>query len=306
MLLTQQFEAIISHAVSQLCYRWLSVSYALNLNPKRVHLAHLTLDDWLTYIDTRLRDDLDAPWKRLVQQKSLSPIGLATVIYSNNRQIQGAYGHVVDYFHSSYPHLLKHIPDAPAALSILGSLNLLDKSKIAIVGSRKASSYALKASRKLAQKFVDRGQVVVSGGAIGCDAAAHYGALDSQQIPVPTIVVFAGGLSQFYPACNRELFGRLRERGAAFVSERLWDFPARPKDFPVRNRIIAGLCSELVVAQAAERSGALKTAHFALEQGRDVYALEHEVDDIRAFGSKRLLEDGAIPLPLSHGLGLEP
>ncbi len=301
MRLCQQVEATLCHVVSQLCYRWISVSYLQKYDSERCDLTSFRLDDWLCYIEMRYQDGMDAPWKRLMKKVQLSPIGLATVIYANLCQIVSAGGEFIDFYHSAYPHLLKHIPDAPAGFSMLGSLELLTRPKVAIVGSRKARPISLRKSKELGFDLARMGRVVVSGGAIGCDTAAHMGALESHLVPAPTLVVLAGGLSQFHPACNREMFSRLRERGAGFISERLWEFPARPRDFPVRNRIIAGLSSELIVIQAAERSGALKTASYALEQGRDVYAFRHEAQDIQALGSNRLLEEGAIPLGVVEG-----
>ncbi|MBC7659618.1 MAG: DNA-protecting protein DprA [Chitinophagaceae bacterium] len=300
--LSNQLEAIVTHSVSQLAYRWLPLPHSrptplalamASASDVRVDPTQLSLKNWHEYIAGQRSAPLASAWVRVCETLQLSAIGLATVIFNNLTQLSVRGGVLIDYFHDDYPYLLTHIPDPPACLTCIGDTSLLAAPKLAIVGSRKASDFAFKEARNLALGTVQKGAVVVSGGAVGCDAAAHLGALDSGLRPAPTIVVFAGGLHKFYPQCLESLFGRLRTERALFVSERLWEYPARPMDFPIRNRIIAGLSSAIVVMQAAEKSGALKTASYALEQGREVYALVHEADDIRANGSRQLIEDGA-------------
>lgn len=296
-----QLEAIITHAVSQLAYKWLPVPLPLpmaNARPlesDRVDPFALTLRGWLSYIEEQRLDASPSAWVRILAKLKMSEVGLATVIFDNLLQLKMHNAVLIDFYHPHYPYLLKHIPDPPACLTCKGDLNLLNKPKLCLVGSRKASDFAFQESRSLSLALARKGAVVVSGGAVGCDAAAHLGALDSELIPVPTIVVFAGGLSKLYPQCLNSLFERLENQGALFVSERLWEYPSRPKDFPVRNRIIAGLSSYLVLMQAADKSGALSTASYALEQGREVYVLTHESDDIRAEGSRRMVDEGALP-----------
>jgi DNA processing protein len=217
---------------------------------------------------------------------------------------------LLDFYHSAYPQLLSLIPDPPNLLMAKGNTELLKQKAIGMVGSRKASRFAKRECFELARILAEDGFVIVSGGAIGCDMASHLGALASPLRPVPTILVFAGGLSRLYPRCHEIYFKELLAAGALFLSERLWSYPARPYDFPVRNRIISGLVLQLLVMQAGERSGAKLTAGLALEQGRDVFVLVHDTDDIRAEGSRRLLCEGALPfhsaqdfLTLSYPLG---
>lgn len=301
-----QIEAIITHAVSQLVYQWLPVPLPLPMSimqpseNDRVDPFSLSLRDWFSYIEEQRRAASPSAWVRTLGKLNLSEIGLATVIFDNLLQMKLHDAELIDYYHPLYPYLLKHIPDPPACLACMGALSLLDKAKLCLVGSRKASDFAFQQSRELGLALAKKGAVIVSGGAIGCDAAAHLGALESEIAPAPTIVVFAGGLAKLYPQSLSDLFQRLKGRGALFMSERLWDYPARPMDFPVRNRIIAGLSSYLALMQAAERSGALNTASYALEQGREVYVLVHEEDDVRAEGSRRILEEGALPFHSSE------
>jgi DNA processing protein len=293
MFVSQQLEAIITHAVSQLVYRWLPVPLAGDA--AREDPLDLSLADWKNYIERQILDESRPSWVEAALRYRLSIIGLATVIFDNLRKIESSGAFFIDYHHPRYPYLLKHIPDPPAGIACIGDLSLLSRPKIGIVGSRKASDFAFRQSRELACEIARSGGTIVSGGALGCDQAAHLGALDSELLPAPTIVVFAGGLQALYPRCLQSMFDRLKARDAMLISERLWDFPSLPRDFPVRNRIIAGLSSHLALMQAGEKSGALKTATYALEQGREVYALVHDEDDMRAVGSRRILEEGAYP-----------
>jgi DNA processing protein len=140
------------------------------------------------------------------------------------------------------------------------------------------------------------GVAVASGGAFGCDIAAHHGVLDAGTRPAAAVVVFAGGLGCLYPRAHARIFAKLRERGAALLSERLWSAGCRPRDFAARNRIISGMAVRVFVMQAAARSGAAITARVATEQGREVSVLVHPERDVRAAGSRELLQDGAEPL----------
>lgn len=309
MLYSLQREAIVTHAVSQVSGRWLAVpspnfleSYQTREDPHEI-----SLQEWKLYLEDQVAARSDAPWALFFAKGGLSLIGLATVIFDNLMEVRRSGAEFVDYFHPSYPDLLKHIPDPPSGLTTIGRLDLFDRPKISVVGSRKASAFAYQETRVLSCEIAKSGTVVVSGGAFGCDSAAHLGALDSGLSPVPTIVVFAGGLHRFYPTSLHSLFQRLQERSALFLSERLWNYPALPRDFPVRNRIIAGLSRQLALMQAAHKSGALLTAAYALEQGRDVYVLRHESDDVRASGSLQLIEEGGSPFCSAQGfLKLKP
>ncbi len=193
-----------------------------------------------------------------------------------------------------YPALLRLIRDPPLALTMRGDVGLLGRPTVAVVGSRKASALAMRESFLTGQVLADLGMLVVSGGAFGCDIAAHHGVLASRS-PEACAGVFAGGLSALYPIGNKKIFDKIQARGGLFVSERLWHAPSLPHDFTARNRIIAGLCPTTLVMQAAARSGALVTARLALDEGREVMALVHPSGDVRAAGSATLIADGAQP-----------
>jgi DNA processing protein len=189
-----------------------------------------------------------------------------------------------------YPANLKQIHDPPIVLYVRGDVRESDRFFVGIVGSRRASIYGKSMTERIAKDLSNRGICVVSGGARGIDASAHNGALAAGG---RTIAVLGCGIDVAYPSEHKQLFSQIAESGAV-VSE----FPpgTRPEAwrFPARNRIISGLSLGTLVVQAPTDSGALITAKFAAEQGRDVFALPGNVDDIRNEGSHALIRDGAV------------
>ncbi len=186
-----------------------------------------------------------------------------------------------------YPRLLAAMEDAPPLLIVKGELTLLDRPAVAMVGARNASAAACRFARGLAHDLGREGLVVVSGLARGIDAAAHDGAMDSG-----TIGCAAGGIDIFYPPENEARQRRMFEVGLV-VSERPPGLEPRARDFPRRNRIIAGLAAGTVVVEAAPRSGSLITARLATEAGREVMAVPGSPLDPRAQGCNQLIRDGA-------------
>jgi DNA processing protein len=191
--------------------------------------------------------------------------------------------------HLSYPPALAAIHDPPGALWIRGSADALRAPAVAIVGSRAASPYGREVARRLGADLARRRITVVSGMARGIDAAAHLGALDAGG---STIAVLGCGADVIYPAEHGALAERICERGA-LISEFPPGTPPLAFHFPRRNRIISGLCLAVVVVEAAEGSGSLITADFALEQGRAVLAVPGNVLGGRNQGAHALLRDGA-------------
>jgi DNA processing protein len=188
-----------------------------------------------------------------------------------------------------YPTLLKNIHLLPPILYWRGSL-INNEKAIAFVGARKANQYCQYAVNELVPGMVHAGYVIVSGGAMGADAMAHQAALDAGGT---TIVVLGAGLLQPVLQVNRKLFAHILERGSMIASP----FPLRTQanefTFPARNRIISGLSKGTVVLQAAQKSGALITAHYALEQGRDVFAVPGSIADDLSKGCHSLIAQGA-------------
>ena len=188
-----------------------------------------------------------------------------------------------------YPTALAAIHDPPPTLWVRGQIDALRSPSVAIVGSRAASPYAMEVGRRLGADLARRGIAVISGMARGVDSAAHRGALDGDGM---TIAVFGCGVDVIYPREHEALAERICERGA-IVSEFPPGTPPLKGHFPQRNRIISGLSLGVVVVEAAERSGSLITAHYALDQGRAVLAVPGNVLGRRNYGAHALLRDGA-------------
>ena len=193
----------------------------------------------------------------------------------------------------AFPALLGAIYDPPAQLFVRGDgeLDALAGGAVAIVGARACSSYGRSVARSLSRELAASGLVVISGMARGIDAEAHRGALEAGGA---TVAVLGCGIDRDYPAAHAELARRIGEHGL-IVSEYEPGVEPAPWRFPARNRIIAGLCAVTVVVEARERSGALITADFALEEGRDVLAVPGEITSSLSAGTNALLRLGAIP-----------
>ena len=196
---------------------------------------------------------------------------------------------LICYQDPDYPEALRHIDDFPVLLFYRGDLPTLVSPQIALVGSRKASSYGLECGHRLASELAGSGIVVVSGVAAGIDGAAHRGALAGNGA---TIGVLGCGLDVVYPRMHSKLYKQIAEQGL-LVSE--YPCGTRPDGFrfPARNRIISGLSLAVVVVEATLRSGSLITARLALDQGREVFAVPGRVDSPTSAGTHALLRDGA-------------
>lgn len=196
---------------------------------------------------------------------------------------------LIPFTDKDYPANLLQIIDPPAVIFVRGEIKESDKFSVAIVGSRRASIYGKSMAEKIAKDLTNRGLAVVSGGARGIDAAAHKGALNTSG---RTVAVLGCGIDVCYPSEHKELYNRIAENGAV-ISE----FPpgTSPEGwrFPARNRIISGISLGLLVVQAPTDSGALITARYAQEQGREIFVLPGNVDDIRNQGCHALIRDGA-------------
>lgn len=194
-----------------------------------------------------------------------------------------------------FPALLGAIHDPPPRLYLRrdGSPELLSRPAVALVGARACSSYGRSVARSLGRDLAAAGLVVVSGLARGIDGEAHRGALDAGGA---TVAVLGCGIDRDYPAAHAELARRICDSGGLVVSEYEQGVEPSPWRFPARNRIIAGLCRATVVVEARERSGALITADFALEEGRDVLAVPGEITSALSAGANALLRLGATPV----------
>ena len=186
-----------------------------------------------------------------------------------------------------YPAALTAVEDAPPIMTVLGNPGLLQAPMVAVVGARNASANGRRIARELAQGLGEAGVVVISGMARGIDAAAHIGSLDTG-----SVAVVAGGADVVYPEENRSLYDALCRQGAVVAELPLGTEP-QARHFPRRNRIISGMARGVVVVEAAAKSGSLITARFALEQGREVFAVPGSPLDPRCRGCNDLLRNGA-------------
>jgi DNA processing protein len=193
-----------------------------------------------------------------------------------------------------FPHLLAAIHDPPPRLFLRGAADraVLERPAVAVVGARGCSPYGAQVARTLGRELAAAGLVVVSGLARGVDGEAHRGALEAGGV---TVAVLGCGIDRDYPASHRDLARRIAEQGLV-VSEYEAGVEPAPWRFPARNRIIAGLCPVTIVVEARERSGALITADFALEEGREVVVVPGEITSGLSRGTNALLRLGATPL----------
>jgi DNA processing protein len=190
---------------------------------------------------------------------------------------------------AEYPQALLNIPDPPFLLYVKGRLDLLNRTSLAIVGSRNATTQGIRNAETFAQALSQDGLCIVSGMAQGIDTAAHVGGLRAQG---SSIAVVGTGLDRVYPTSNRELAHQLAENGV-LISEFPLGMPPLAHNFPRRNRIISGLSLGCLVVEASMQSGSLITARMALEQGREVFAMPGSIHSPQAKGCHALIKQGA-------------
>lgn len=197
---------------------------------------------------------------------------------------------LVTWFDAEYPAFLKHIPDPPLVLYMKGSLETTDQAALAIVGTRYPSLYGFAQAKIFAKKLAQCGLTIVSGFAKGIDQTAHEAALQISH--GRTIAVLGCGMDVIYPKGSEELFEKISERGA-MISEYPLGMPPLAENFPKRNRIISGLSVGVLVVEAARRSGSLITAHEAIDQGREVFAIPGSIEHMNSAGTHQLIKEGA-------------
>jgi len=191
--------------------------------------------------------------------------------------------------HEEFPELLREIPHIPKGIHIKGA-PIGEEPKIGIVGTRRASVQGIRIAQECAAELARSGVTVVSGLAMGIDTAAHTGVIQEKG---KTIAVLANGLDRVYPRQNEKLAKDILDLGGTIVSEYPEGAEMYPSNFLARNRIISGLCTGVIIIEAPERSGALATARYAVEQNRDVYAVPGPVHSVNYAGSNNLLKEGA-------------
>jgi DNA processing protein len=215
--------------------------------------------------------------------------------------LQKVGGTIVTSGDETYPSRLKNIYDPPPVLYVRGQLRKEDEVAVAIVGSRKTSSYGRTMTERVSQELATRGVTIVSGMARGIDSVAHQGAISAGG---RTIAVLGCGVDVVYPPENRNLFQDIIDHGA-ILSEFPMGSPPEGSHFPKRNRVISGLSVGVVVVEAGQRSGSLITANYALEQGRDVFAVPGNIGMASSRGTNQLIKQGAKLVESSQDILIE-
>lgn len=230
--------------------------------------------------------DIDTALKSINSFKN--KIELTDIKNINNEYIklEKMGGSWLGFDHHHYPELLSYLEDAPPVLATCGDISLLQRPMIGIVGARNASTNGRRLAQKLARELGQAGYVIVSGLARGIDTAAHEAALETG-----TIAILANGVDVIYPPENQKLYNDIAANGL-LISENPMGTEPVAGFFPRRNRIISGLCRGVIIIEAAMKSGSLITARFALDQGREVFAIPGSPLDPRANGPNHLIKTG--------------
>lgn len=266
---------------------WLRLSLVPGLNTSAAHKL-LTYFGSVEAIVQASKPSLGAVvTPRIVEAISKGPEPEQFALTLNWAKGDGNY--VVTWDDANYPQALLNTPEAPPVLFAKGRLELLNKPSLAIIGSRNCSGQGANTARAFAKEIADSGLTVVSGLALGIDAAAHEGGLEGQG---STVAVLGTGIDRVYPARNLELAHRIAERGV-LVSDYPLGTPPIPINFPRRNRIISGLSKGVLVVEASLGSGSLITAKLAAEQGREVFAIPGSIHSPFSKGCHKLIKEGA-------------
>ena len=204
--------------------------------------------------------------------------------------VQAAGCRLLTWDEPEYPRRLREIYDPPALLYVRGNVELLGRHMISIVGARRPTPYGNQMAERLSRDLADRGLVITSGLARGIDSCAHRGALSSPT--GATIGVLGCGIDVVYPKENKKILAEMEKRGAIISEFPMGTFPA-PQNFPIRNRIIAGMSLGVVVVEGAQYSGSLITARLAMEFGREVFGVPGNATQASSFGPNQLIKQGA-------------
>ncbi len=267
---------------------WLGFNAVRGIGPLRLRTLQATFDS------------LESAWH--ASESELAAAGLDRRAIGNlltarqrfdlDRMLEAVYhtgAAIITLDDADYPALLRELPDAPPVLFVKGTLLDADRWAVAFVGTRRATAYGREVTRQLVASLAGAGITIVSGLALGIDAAAHRAALDAGG---RTIAVLGCGIDRVYPPEHRKLAADIVNNGA-LISEFPLGTEPEGKNFPVRNRLISGLSLGVVVVEAPLNSGALLTADSAAEQGRDVFAVPGNVTSPASAGTNRLIQNGA-------------
>lgn len=203
---------------------------------------------------------------------------------------------MITYFSHDYPELLKEIDTPPIILYCKGNIKLLSTPCVGVVGTRRATRYGKDITYDLVKDIASSGITVVSGLADGIDTVAHTSTLD---VGGKTIAVIASGFNYIYPSANEPLYNKILSNNGLIVTEYRMNEKPQSYNFPVRNRIIAGLSKAVIVAEATEKSGSMHTKNYAIDYGREVFAIPGRLSDIYSNGCNKLIKSGQATMILS-------
>lgn len=229
--------------------------------------------------------------EKLIKEKLLNERNVNTILnehYRKNLEEYEKYMYdndikIITIYDDKYPNKLKNIYDPPVVIYVKGNEGILNDKSIAIIGSRNCSEYGKNTARKFAYNLSKNNINIISGLARGIDTYAHIGAIQADK---KTIAVLGNGLDMIYPKENYRLSKEIIKKGGAIISEYIIGEKPEKKHFPARNRIISGLSDSVLVVEAREKSGTFITVDFALEQGKDVYAIPGNIDNDTAKRNK--------------------
>jgi DNA processing protein len=227
------------------------------------------------------------------------PVAVAQAIFSRTAfrdaekqlaEVRKAGCRLVNWTETEYPRLLQEIYDPPPLLYVRGDVQVLNRHAISIVGTRRPTPYGNQIAERLARDLAERGLIIISGLARGIDSSAHRGACAASR--GGTVGVLGTGIDVIYPKENRKLFEEVEKRGAIITEFPMGAYPA-PENFPVRNRIVAGMALGVIVAQGAQYSGSLITSRLGMEFGREVYGVPGNITEPVSFAPNQLIKQGA-------------
>lgn len=191
----------------------------------------------------------------------------------------------------NYPQKLKHIYGKPNEIFVIGNEKILNNDCIAVIGCRNCTEYGAKSAYEFGYELAKKGVCVISGFARGIDSYAHWGAINANG---NTIAVLGCGLNVIYPEENLQLYRKILKNGGAIISEYPLGTKPEKKHFPARNRIISGISDGVLVIEAKKRSGTMITVEYALDQGKQVYALPGNITSSNSYGTNELIKEGAL------------
>lgn len=276
---------------------------SLNINQKIIawlnsanNISNKKIEYILNYFNGNPKD----AWDNFAKEKPNLKLDNEAVNYLTNskdnfeesfiKKLKNEKAKIVTLLDNHYPKKLREIEDPPYILYYKGSLEKINNLSIAVVGSRKATSYGKWAAEKFTSELSELGVNIISGLAFGIDAIAHKTALKSNRV---TIGIIGCGIDIIYPKSNEHIYSEITEKSGAVITEYPFGMQPLPNNFHARNRIISGLSHGVLVIEAQEKSGTLITASHAANQGREIFAVPGNIDSLYSKGTNALIKDGA-------------